>query len=172
MVCQYLNNDCFPNMGVKYGNKMFLKIGNKMFLKIGNKMFLKIWEQNVPEIFLGGNGCIQSLLQLLGQSWLNDWFYIIFKRFVQRLGEQSFVFNDFSSTIFCQSLCQSLCQFFEKSWKINDLSKNFFQKNVFKNFWQCLLRFSIYHILYNPLFLQHFLQSIVNSNTYCNALKQ
>ena len=155
MVCQYLNNDCFPNMGIIMGTKCSWKLGTKCSWNI-----------------LGGNGCIQSLLQLLGQSWLNDWFYIIFKRFVQRLGEQSFFVNDFLSTIFCQSLCQSLCQFLKKSWKINDLSKNFFQKNVFKNFWQCLLRFSICHILYNPLFLQHFLQSIVNSNTYCNALKQ
>ena len=145
------------------------------------KYGIDIWLPNMGLIMgtkctgniFGGNGCIQSLLQLLGQSWLNDWFYIIFKRFVQRLGEQSFVFNRFLSTIFCQSLCQSLCQFFEKIVKNQRFKQKIcFQKNVFKNFWQCLLRFSICHILYNPLFLQHFLQSIVNSNTYCNALKQ
>nr|DAV04637.1 MAG TPA: hypothetical protein [Caudoviricetes sp.] len=34
------------------------------------------------------------------------------------------MFQSFLSTIFCQSLCQ----FFEKSWKINDLYKKIFKK--------------------------------------------
>ena len=75
-----------PNMGLIMGTKCTGKLGTKCTGKLGTKCTGNI---------LGGNGCIQSLLQLLGQSWLNDWFYIIFKRFVQRLGEQSFVFNRF-----------------------------------------------------------------------------
>ena len=129
----------FGNIGYKMYRKIWVQnvleiLGTKCTGKFGYKMYRKIWVQNVPENILGGNGCIQSLLQLLGQSWLNDWFYIIFKRFVQRLGEQSFVFNRFHQRFFVNRCVNRCVNFLKKSWKINDLYKNFFSKKRFQEF--------------------------------------